>query len=53
VPIRFVDHVDGESKMSTVIVVEALALVTWWGLLRAVETLRGRALRPQDVSPLP
>jgi dolichol-phosphate mannosyltransferase len=53
VPIRFVDRVDGESKMSTVIVVEALALVTWWGLLRAVETLRGRALRPQDVSPLP
>jgi dolichol-phosphate mannosyltransferase len=53
VPIRFVDRVDGESKMSTVIVVEALCLVTWWGLLRAVETLRGRPLRPQDVSPLP
>jgi dolichol-phosphate mannosyltransferase len=53
VPIRFVDRVDGESKMSTIIVVEALALVTWWGLLRAVETLRGRAPLPQDVSPLP
>ncbi len=45
VPIRFVDRVDGESKMSAFIVVEALGLVTWWGLLRAVETLRGRAQR--------
>jgi dolichol-phosphate mannosyltransferase len=52
VPIRFVDRVDGESKMSAFIVVEALGLVTWWGLLRAVETLRGRAQRPQDVSSL-
>jgi dolichol-phosphate mannosyltransferase len=34
VPIRFVDRVDGESKMSTFIVVEALALVTWWGIQR-------------------
>jgi dolichol-phosphate mannosyltransferase len=53
VPIRFVDRVDGESKMSTFIVVEALGLVTWWGLLRAVESLRGRNLHPQDVSSLP
>jgi dolichol-phosphate mannosyltransferase len=53
VPIRFVDRVDGESKMSTFIVVEALCLVTWWGLLRAVETVRGRTLRPHDVSALP
>ncbi|HEX3980238.1 MAG TPA: hypothetical protein VHW93_03395, partial [Acidimicrobiales bacterium] len=45
VPIRFVDRVAGESKMSTVIVVEALCLVTWWGLLRAIETVRGRSLR--------
>ena len=36
VPIRFVDRVEGESKMSTTIVVEALGLVTWWGLLRVV-----------------
>jgi hypothetical protein len=36
VPIRFVDRVEGESKMSTFIVVEALALVTWWGLRRLV-----------------
>jgi len=39
VPIRFVDRVEGDSKMSTFIVVEALGLVTWWG----VERLAGRA----------
>ena len=32
VPIKFVDRVRGTSKMSTNIVVEAIALVTWWGL---------------------
>ncbi len=31
VPIRFVDRVAGESKMSSAIVVEALGLVTYWG----------------------
>ena len=36
VPIRFVDRVEGESKMSTHIVVEALFLVTLWGLRRLV-----------------
>jgi dolichol-phosphate mannosyltransferase len=36
VPIRFVDRVDGRSKMSMFIVVEALALVTWWGAQRLV-----------------
>jgi dolichol-phosphate mannosyltransferase len=36
VPIRFVDRVAGESKMSSAIVVEALGLVTWWGLCRLV-----------------
>jgi dolichol-phosphate mannosyltransferase len=35
VPIKFVDRVAGESKMSSAIVVEALALVTWWALRRA------------------
>lgn len=40
VPIRFVDRVDGKSKMSANIVVEALALVTWWGLLRLLRRLR-------------
>jgi dolichol-phosphate mannosyltransferase len=31
-PIKFVDRVRGTSKMSSRIVVEALLLVTWWGL---------------------
>jgi dolichol-phosphate mannosyltransferase len=34
VPIRFVDRVEGRSKMSMRIIVEALGLVTWWGLVR-------------------
>ncbi len=42
VPIRFIDRVEGESKMSTFIVVEALGLVTWWGLQRLVGGLRAR-----------
>ena len=32
IPISFTDRVRGESKMSFRIVVEALVLVTWWGL---------------------
>jgi dolichol-phosphate mannosyltransferase len=36
VPIRFVDRVEGESKMSMSTVTEALALVTVWGLRRLV-----------------
>ena len=31
-PIEFVDRVRGTSKMSTRVVLEALALVTWWGV---------------------
>jgi dolichol-phosphate mannosyltransferase len=42
VPIRFVDRVEGESKMSTFIVVEALGLVTWWGWQRLVGSLGQR-----------
>ena len=41
VPIRFVDRVEGESKMSTFIVVEALALVTLWAVQRLFGSLRG------------
>ncbi len=41
VPISFVDREAGESKMSSVIVVEAFALVTWWGLGRLVHGARG------------
>jgi dolichol-phosphate mannosyltransferase len=40
VPISFVDRAAGESKMSSFIVVEALALVTWWGLGRRLAPLR-------------
>ena len=40
VPISFVDRAAGESKMSSFIVVEALALVTWWGLGRLVSAVR-------------
>ena len=36
VPISFVDRTAGESKMSSFIVVEALMLVSWWGLGRFV-----------------
>jgi dolichol-phosphate mannosyltransferase len=45
VPIRFVDRVEGESKMSTFIVVEALGLVTLWG----VERLFGSPKRDRQV----
>jgi dolichol-phosphate mannosyltransferase len=41
VPISFVDRVDGESKMSALIVFEALGLVTLWGLQRLVGSTRG------------
>ena len=36
IPIRFMDRIGGESKMSTSIVVEALGLVTRWGIERAL-----------------
>ncbi len=39
IPIRFVDRVEGKSKMSIHIVIEALALVTWWGLGRVWRSL--------------
>jgi dolichol-phosphate mannosyltransferase len=46
VPIRFVDRVQGKSKMSMHIVVEALLLVTWWACKGAGRVLvRGRASR--------
>jgi dolichol-phosphate mannosyltransferase len=45
VPIRFIDRELGQSKMSSGIVVEALALVTRWGVARfaraALDRLRG------------
>ena len=45
VPIRFVDRVEGKSKMSMHIVVEALLLVTWWACKRAGRALVGGGQR--------
>src|SRR5204863_3676438 len=44
VPITFTDRERGISKMSSRIVVEAMALVTWWGARD--RTLRRRKTRP-------
>jgi dolichol-phosphate mannosyltransferase len=43
VPIRFVEREHGESKMSSGIVVEALWLVSRWGLRRMLASFRRRA----------
>lgn len=42
VPIRFVDRELGQSKMSSSIVVEALGLVTKWGVVRLLRAARAR-----------
>jgi dolichol-phosphate mannosyltransferase len=44
-PISFVDRVRGTSKMSTHIVVEALQLVTWWGIRDRILRRRRPATR--------
>ncbi|QNG38692.1 polyprenol monophosphomannose synthase [Geodermatophilaceae bacterium NBWT11] len=47
VPIVFTERAAGRSKMSSSIVGEALARVTWWGLLdRVADRLPGRVPRP-------
>lgn len=46
VPIAFVDRERGKSKMSLWIIVEALLLVTWWGV-RELAGKRGAARRPE------
>ena len=46
VPITFEDRVAGESKMSKAIVVEALRLVTRWGLGERVARARARLAHP-------
>ena len=47
VPITFSERTAGRSKMSSSIVGEALARVTWWGLLdRVADRLPGRVPRP-------
>ena len=45
VPISFSDRQRGQSKMSSRIVVEALALVTWWGFRDRVLRRRSRSRR--------
>lgn len=42
VPVVFVDRVAGDSKMSSRIIFEALALVTRWGIMDRLKTLRQR-----------
>jgi dolichol-phosphate mannosyltransferase len=42
VPIRFVDRVTGDSKMSSAIVFEALGLVTYWAIGRLARALTRR-----------
>lgn len=48
VPIAFSDRRRGTSKMSTTIIVESMARVTWWGLKLRLNRLRGRR-RPSAV----
>jgi dolichol-phosphate mannosyltransferase len=42
IPIAFTDRVRGNSKMSLKIIVEAMSLVTWWGLRDRVVRRRAR-----------
>lgn len=53
VPITFVDRRRGASKMSFGIVVEALLLVTWWGMkdLSAWAPVRARSTKPMPTVP--
>jgi dolichol-phosphate mannosyltransferase len=56
VPIRFIDRAKGQSKMSMHTVVEALGLVTWWGVKRVWSRTRtggdGRLGRGQSAPPV-
>jgi len=45
VPITFIDRVEGVSKMSSRIIVEALLLVTMWGVRDVVRKVIGRGSR--------
>ena len=42
VPISFTDRTEGTSKMSSTIIVEALGLVTWWGIRDRIKRALGR-----------
>lgn len=46
VPISFTDRVRGHSKMSLAVMVEEMALVTWWGIRDRLRRLLGKAPGP-------
>jgi glycosyltransferase involved in cell wall biosynthesis len=46
IPITFTDRTEGTSKMDGTIVVEAMALVTWWGVARRLRRSRPRQALP-------
>lgn len=48
VPIRFVDRVEGESKMSSSVVTEAFGLVTKWGIKRILRPTKQEKLRTYE-----
>jgi dolichol-phosphate mannosyltransferase len=50
VPIRFIDRETGESKMSANTIVEALLLVTRWGVARGGSRLKGTIVALRDRS---
>lgn len=49
VPITFTDRVRGHSKMSMAVMLEEMALVTWWGVR---DRVRGRAPRRRRAVPV-
>lgn len=53
IPIRFVDRAEGKSKMSLFIVVEALGLVTWWGMGRLARRAFQSDRRAGGLGPAP
>jgi glycosyltransferase involved in cell wall biosynthesis len=46
IPITFTDRTEGSSKMDGSIVVEAMALVTWWGVARRLRGTQPRQALP-------
>jgi dolichol-phosphate mannosyltransferase len=50
IPITFTERTSGRSKMSTAIVLEALARVTWWGLRERLGRRRAGSQRAPDAA---
>ena len=46
VPITFTDRVRGYSKMSMAVMVEEMALVSWWGIRDRLRKVRNRSRTP-------